>query len=293
MTTSRTTRTRTSAKAAAQAALELLEANETQLPLAEAPAPTTAEPITEPEPAEVEQLDEGVITTVAPSELEPAWAKLPALSSAAQVDIKSYKIPFGAGAKTFAMSLDGGVTNEDSQLAQVAGIPVDLCLQISKSNSPDYEFDARLRLAFQDETGAMAELNFNALSQTREGVMYVTGPARSLIASLMAIAGTPDAKAFASGARFTLKQGNAAKSKSGRASTFVDMAVHCQHLNTWTGINSAQWYAIAPSTPETLVLGLEQLKLELMKDGLFTEIPAVMGRELILGDKGMASAAVE
>lgn len=306
----RTTRTRSSAaKAAAKAALELLEANETnetqlQVPVAEPTTPEAPAPATAPAPAPVEAptivesqaqpaaaLDEGAIVAAAPAEIAPAWQCLPAVDAPAQLQLRSYKMSWGT-ARTFVTSSDGGVTNEDSGVSAIIGVPVDLTLEVSASNSKSYPFDARLRLAMMDQVGELIELNLNSVATTQQGETYCTGPVRSLISGLMGILDSADdLAAFRNGCRFEMVLGDASKSRTGRASKFINLSLNVN--GRWVANNSARYYSLTPRTPQDLVKAMEELKAEFRTHDLFMASPAVTGGELVLGDQGMASAAVD
>lgn len=118
----------------------------------------------------------------------------------------SYKIDFSDKAQWFA-SRDGGKSKAGTGSAAVAGAPIDLSLQISKASWGD-GYDQRLRLAFMEQEGVMAELNVNAVNRTASGELYVTSPARSLMGGLLAISESEDDMlALCDYARFSIKPG--------------------------------------------------------------------------------------
>jgi hypothetical protein len=118
----------------------------------------------------------------------------------------SYKIDFSDKAQWFA-SRDGGKSKAGTGSAAVAGAPIDLSLQISKASWGD-GYDQRLRLAFMEQEGVMAELNVNAVNRTASGELYVTSPARSLMGGLLAISESEDDMlAMCDYARFSIKPG--------------------------------------------------------------------------------------
>jgi hypothetical protein len=118
----------------------------------------------------------------------------------------SYKIDFSDKTQWFA-SRDGGRSKTGTGSAVVAGAPIDLSLQISKAGWGD-GYDQRLRLAFMEQEGVMAELNVNAVNRTKDGSLYVTSPARSLVGGLLAISESEDDMlAVCDYARFTIKPG--------------------------------------------------------------------------------------
>lgn len=123
----------------------------------------------------------------------------------------SYKIDF-RDKDSWHVSCDGGKTKERIDNSVIAGMPLDLALQISKAKERDGEFDQRLRLAFQQPVlegeAALAELNINAINRDRDGNLYVTSSARSLVGALLAISDSEDdMHAFMAGARFRLRPG--------------------------------------------------------------------------------------
>lgn len=131
----------------------------------------------------------------------------------------SYKIDFSDKAQWFA-SRDGGKTKTGTGSAVVAGAPIDLSLQISKAGWGD-GYDQRLRLAFMEPEGVMAELNVNAVNRTASGQLYVTSPARSLVGGLLAISESDDdILALCDYARFTIKPGK------GRG-VFIELDIAC------------------------------------------------------------------
>jgi hypothetical protein len=119
----------------------------------------------------------------------------------------SYKLDFSDRTQWFA-SRDGGKTKAGIGSAVVAGAPVDLSLQISKAAWGD-GYDQRLRLVFMEQEGVMAELNVNAVNRTKDGSLYVTSPARSLVGGLLSISESEDdILALCDYARFTIKPGS-------------------------------------------------------------------------------------
>lgn len=195
-------RTRTSAAAA----------NTEPAPAPEAPAEAVepAAPAVEP-PAEEQQSLE--LSTPTPAALANASA-LPALDAPAVTASEpelSYKIDFNNKSSWF-VSADGGTTKEDTGTGVIAGMPVDLALQISAAKGRP-GFDQRLRLAFYqpvlDGSPVLAEINCNAVNtNSQSGDLYVTSTARSLTGALLAISESEDdIEAFCNGARFRLRPG--------------------------------------------------------------------------------------
>lgn len=175
-----------------------------------APAPEAPAEAVEP-PAEEQQSLE--LSTPAPAALANASA-LPALNAPAVTASEpelSYKIDFNNKSSWF-VSADGGTTKEDTGTGVIAGMPVDLALQISAAKGRP-GFDQRLRLAFYqpvlDGSPVLAEINCNAVNtNSQSGDLYVTSTARSLTGALLAISESEDdIEAFCNGARFRLRPG--------------------------------------------------------------------------------------
>lgn len=119
----------------------------------------------------------------------------------------SYKLAFGDTSQ-FHCSTDGGKTTAPSSSAAVAGAVIDIALQISQAHNRDGD-DYRLRLAFMEPSGLLAELNLNAVSIAADGSTYITSPARSLTGALLAITDADDdIRAFCEGARFSIRKGS-------------------------------------------------------------------------------------
>lgn len=157
-------------------------------------------------------LDVAAVTTEATAITARAMTTMAALPAADAPAIStsepaiSYKIDFSHRTAWHA-STDGGKTKTSTEQAAVCGCPIDLALQISKASWGD-GFDQRLRLAFMQPDGQLAELNLNAVNTTQAGEAYVTSPARSLVGGLLAISESEDdCLAFCEGARFRLRPG--------------------------------------------------------------------------------------
>lgn len=119
----------------------------------------------------------------------------------------SYKLAFGDTSQ-FHCSTDGGKTTAPSSSAAIAGAVIDIALQISPAHNRDGN-DYRLRLAFIEPSGLMAELNLNAVSIAADGSTYITSPARSLTGALLAITDADDdIRTFCEGARFSIRKGS-------------------------------------------------------------------------------------
>ena len=118
----------------------------------------------------------------------------------------SYKTDFSDKSSWHA-STDGGKSKATIGTDAVGGSPIDLALQISKATWGD-GYDQRLRLAFMEPNGQLAELNLNAVNRTQAGELYVTSPVRSLVGGLLAISESEDdILAFCDGARFRVRPG--------------------------------------------------------------------------------------
>lgn len=135
---------------------------------------------------------------------------LPALDAPALSPLNpaiSYKLAFGDTSQ-FHTSTDGGKTTAPSSSAAIAGAVIDIALQISPAHNRDGD-DYRLRLAFMEPSGLLAELNLNAVSIAADGSTYITSPARSLTGALLAITDADeDIRAFCEGARFSIRKGS-------------------------------------------------------------------------------------
>ena len=119
----------------------------------------------------------------------------------------SYKLAFGDTTQ-FHTSTDGGKTTAPSSSAAIAGAVIDIAMQISPAHNRDGD-DYRLRLAFMEPSGLLAELNLNAVSIAADGSTYITSPARSLTGALLAITDADDdIRAFCEGARFSIRKGS-------------------------------------------------------------------------------------
>jgi hypothetical protein len=188
-----------------------------------APEPVTPEPVA-PEPVEEQQ---SLDLTHAKAGVLAMPVNLPALDAPAinpNEPALSYKIDFSCKESWF-VSADGGATKESIDSAVIAGAPIDLALQISKAKKGRPGFDQRLRLAFYqpslDGEPTLAELNINAVNTDRDGNLYVTSSARSLVGALLAISDSEDdIEAFCNGARFRLRPG------TGKG-IFVEVDVAC------------------------------------------------------------------
>ena len=118
----------------------------------------------------------------------------------------SYKTDFSDKTSWHA-STDGGKSKATTGTDAVGGSPIDLALQISKASWGE-GYDQRLRLAFMEPSGRLAELNLNAVNRTQAGDLYVTSPVRSLVGGLLAISESEDdILAFCDGARFSVRPG--------------------------------------------------------------------------------------
>ena len=118
----------------------------------------------------------------------------------------SYKTDF-SDKTSWHGSTDGGKSKASIGTNAVGGSPIDLALQISKASWGD-GYDQRLRLAFMEPNGRLAELNLNAVNRTQAGELYVTSPVRSLVGGLLAISESEDdILAFCDGARFRVRPG--------------------------------------------------------------------------------------
>lgn len=265
-------------KAAAPAAAP--PAVEEQLPLnvsaAEAEPKPKAKRGRKPKAASAEQpaaeqpaTEAAAITTAAPMNaivLPPLDA--PAVN--ADEPAISYKIDFSDRSSWHA-STDGGETKQAIGSKAVAGMPVDLILQISKAKRPKghYTHDYRLRLAFYQQDSQLAELNLTAINVAESGELYTTSPARSLVGALLAISESEDDMlAFCDGARFSIKPG------TGRG-VFIETDI--AYGQGWTAMASATNTSGASKDASGLLTQLALIKHRFRSIGLLLTSQAVSG----------------
>ncbi|MGB5136058.1 MAG: hypothetical protein WBN89_12880 [Prochlorococcaceae cyanobacterium] len=178
----------------------------------------------------------------------------------------SYKLAFADTTSWYA-SLDGGATKHSIQRPCVAGAVVDLALEISPAQDRDGE-DHRLRVAFIEPTGRLAELNLNAVSLDRDGNAYITSPARSLAGALLVISeAEDDMRRLCAGARFTINPGR------GRG-VFVEVDVACG--SNWITISGAPATLSISKVPDRFLNQLEQVKANFRSAGLLLPGPAIV-----------------
>ncbi|MCE2836882.1 MAG: hypothetical protein LW834_07955 [Cyanobium sp. 49614_E6] len=179
----------------------------------------------------------------------------------------SYKIDFSDKSQWFA-SRDGGKTKAGTGSAVVAGAPIDLLLSISKAGWGD-GYDQRLRLAFMEQEGQMAELNINAVNRTAAGELYVTSPARSLVGGLLAISESDDdILALCDYARFTVKPGK------GRG-VFIELDIAVG--SRWVAACSAANTNRIAKEPAGLHAQLTQIKQRFRSAGCLLTSAAISG----------------
>jgi hypothetical protein len=200
----------------------------------------------------------------------PAAApQLPDLDSPAvcpQRPALSYKIAFGDTQRWYC-SRDSGASTEPSTSAAVAGVVLDLTLQISPAHQRDGH-DYRLRLAFQQSSGELAELNLNAASSSPSGSLYITSPARSLTGALLAISDTEDdMQAFCRGARFSIRKGH------GRG-VFIETDI--ANAGRWIAMSGALTTLRVAKDPERFCEQITLLKSRFRTCGLMLGTPAVL-----------------
>lgn len=199
---------------------------------------------------------------------------------------KSYKVPFQQGQDAgWNLSRDGGKNHEQTKLQWISGAPLDLTLAITPANWQKGAYDWRLSLEFADEAGELCEINLNALRPSKDdpGQLVLTGPARSLLGSLLAITDEDNQEcdgnmaAFAAGARFTLKKGNVPKSQ------FIEVAICKMDPNTeqleWEGFSSPKYTSRVRNSPAGLIQAIESIKFTLRLRNYLSPTPAVTGKE--------------
>ena len=218
------------------------------------PAETTTELVAEPQPA---------VTSL-------ALSTLPALDAPAvntNEPLVSYKTDFSDRSQWFA-SRDGGKSKAATGSDALMGCPVDLALQISKASWGD-GFDQRLRLAFMEADGTLAELNLNAINRAQDGTLYVTSPVRALVGALLAISeAEDDITSFVDGARFRLRPGR------GRGLFIeVDVASNGQWITMGSPIATTQ----VAKDPAGLHAQLTLIKRRFRAAGTLLSAAAVIG----------------
>lgn len=254
------------AKAAAAPVLQADPQPEAQPePQAEPHTEPQAEPVAQPaaEPASTAPLVAAPCNAIAlpPLDAPAVNADEPAIS---------YKIDFSDRSSWHA-STDGGETKAAIGSKAVAGSPVDLILQISKARRPSgfYTHDYRLRLAFYQPDGQLAELNLTAINVTASGELYVTSPVRSLVGALLAISDSEDDMvAFAEAARFTIKPG------TGRG-VFIETDLASQ--GRWVAMASPTNTTAASKSADGLMAELALIKHRFRAAGLLLTSQAVSG----------------
>jgi hypothetical protein len=263
----------------------VVEAPEPVAPEPVAPEPVAPEPVApevlEPLAPETQETEtESEVEAPAPLAVQAAAIALPDVTAPAVSAATPRSFKLGMASKNFITSSDGGQTNTDSGLTAVAGCPLDLQLQITEANGRDYAFDIRFRLAFMSATGELCELNLNACNTSREGALYVTGSVRSLLAALLHVTENgEDMAAFVEGARFRLRQGDASKSRSGRATMFCNLDV--ANGDSWMEFDARNYWSQSPSTAPRLVQIVTMIKQRFNDAGLLMRTPAVVGAELL------------
>lgn len=215
----------------------------------------------------------------------PAAApQLPDLNSPAispQQPALSYKIAFGDTQRWYC-SRDSGASTEPTTSAAVAGVVLDLTLQISPAHERDGH-DYRLRLAFQQSSGELAELNLNAVSSSPSDSIYITSPARSLTGALLAISDTEDdMQAFCHGARFSIRKGH------GRG-VFVETDIAA--AGRWIAMSGALTTLRVAKEPERFCEQITLLKSRFRSCGLMLSTPAVLSAMPLKGAAAVASIA--
>ena len=210
--------------------------------------------------------------------------------------VRSYKVPFTLTADGgWAYSDDGGKNNRNSGSDAIGGSPTDITLTITPATWEKGAFDWRLSLEFIDDEGDLCEINLNGLRPSKDDrtQQVMTGPVRSLLGSILAICDERNSEveaniaSFISGARFTLKPGNAPRSQ------FIETSV-CQMEEDGSLIWNQDFTgprvtSRIPNTPDDLIRAVEIIKEVLRARGHFGPGPAVIGKELVAAN--LASSA--
>jgi hypothetical protein len=201
---------------------------------------------------------------------------------------KAYKVPFalteGGG---WNLSFDGGKNNEPTGSTAISGAPVDLALAITPANWQKGSYDWRLSLEFVDEDGAHCEINLNALRPSKDdpSQLVLTGPARSLLGSLLAITDENNEQcdanmaAFINGACFRLKKGTAPKSQ------FIEVDICKVDAETgelvWENYSAPKYTARVINSPAGLIETVERIKHTLRLRNYLSPTPAVTGADQV------------
>lgn len=203
---------------------------------------------------------------------------------------KSYKVPFALTEGTgWNVSFDGGKNNEPTGSVAISGAPIDLALAITPANWQKGAFDWRLSLEFVDSDGAHCEVNLNALRSSKDdpSSLVLTGPARSLLGSLLAITDENSEQcdanmaAFANGACFRLKKGSAPKSQ------FIEVDICKVDAETgelqWENHSAPKYTARVINSPSGLINAVERIKFTLRLRNYLSPTPAVTGADQVSG----------
>lgn len=226
----------------------------------------------EPEQAQPEQDDSSDTTAVVPAQSTNLQAMpsmdAPALS-VAEPEL-SYKPDFTDKSQWY-VSADGGVSKQAAGTNAVGGAALDFCLQVSAAKGRP-GFDNRLRIAFQQADGKLAEVNLNAVNIDMNGVEYVTSPGRSAVGALLAISESEDdMQAFTDGARFRLRPGRG-------KGVFVEIDIACN--GNWVAMASAAATTQVPKDVEGYYDTLDLIKARFRRAGLLLTSRAVMGESI-------------
>lgn len=181
---------------------------------------------------------------------------------------RSYKIAFSRSTD-WVYSDDGGVTNNDSGQNAVAGSPLDLVMQISEASNGREGHDYRLRLAFTQQDGSLAELNINGVNRSQSGELYVGSAARSLIGALMQISDSvDDMQAFCYAAAFRLKRGRG-------KGMFIEVDI--AQNDAWIAFSGHQQTLRAHKDVAGMVADLAMIKHRFRASGLLLTNASVTG----------------
>jgi hypothetical protein len=199
----------------------------------------------------------------------PAGLLLPDLAAPAVSPSEpaiSYKLAFSDACSWYA-SLDGGRSKHSIASPSVAGAVIDLALVITTAERGGE--DHRLRLAFLEPSGQLAELNLNAVNSSREGEAYVTSPVRSLTGALLTISESPeDMTAFCAGSRFSIQPGR------GRG---VFIEVDLVHQDQWLSMGGPLATTRISRDPAVFSGQIRLIKQRFRQIGLLLTGSAVIG----------------
>jgi hypothetical protein len=110
--------------------------------------------------------------------------------------------------------------------------------------------------------------------------MYVTGSVHSIIGGLIEISNyEDDMESFINGTRFRMRVGDASKSRTGRATTFVEIDLAAG--STWNQLTNSDTWRLGPSTLPRLIADVTKIKAAFRRCSWLQDTPAVIGEALL------------